>query len=215
MREYTNLEGRDLWEYRLNLSAEEVTFLIDHLLELDGSFAPYYFADDNCSQQILELIEVAKPHLNLASQFHDITIPLDTVKALANKGMLSGEKVRLSLQTEWRTRYTDLHYSEKSALREIVRNPIFIKEQNSGFSFLTAKEQARTLEVSLSYLAIQEYREQKDRKEEKYTLSLARAKIGSQTEPLIIPTPLSPLLSSPSGLLFWIWKMGRSRILSC
>ena len=41
IREYTNLEGRDLWEYRLHLTPEEVTFIIDHLLELEGSWAPY------------------------------------------------------------------------------------------------------------------------------------------------------------------------------
>nr|WP_295902464.1 DUF4105 domain-containing protein [uncultured Bdellovibrio sp.] len=193
IREYTNLEGRNLWEYRLDLSPEQVAFLVDHLLELDGSFAPYYFADDNCSQQILELIEVAKPALNASAAFYDMTIPIDTVKELKKHNMLVGEKLRVSLQAEWQTRFTSLNYSQKDALKEIV----YAKTQ-THLQKLSPKEQAEALEASLSYLAIQEYREQKELKEEKYPLSIARAKLGDQTEPLQIPAPRSPLLGSNS-----------------
>ncbi|MEK2643807.1 Lnb N-terminal periplasmic domain-containing protein [Bdellovibrio sp. BCCA] len=193
IREYTNLEGRNLWEYRLDLSPEQVTFLIDHLLELDGSFAPYYFADDNCSQQILELIEVAKPELNASASFYDVTIPIDTVKELKKHNMLVGEKLRLSLQAEWQTRFTSLNYSQKKALKEIV----YAKTQ-TDLQKLSTKEQAEALEAILSYLAIKEYREEKDLKEEKYPLSVARAKLGPQTEPLQIPNPPSPLFGANS-----------------
>ncbi|MCB0370155.1 MAG: DUF4105 domain-containing protein, partial [Bdellovibrionales bacterium] len=61
IREYTNLEGRDLWEYKLDLSPDEVDFIIDHLLELDGSYSYYYFSDENCSYQILELLNIVRP----------------------------------------------------------------------------------------------------------------------------------------------------------
>lgn len=198
IREYTNLEGRNLWEYRLDLSSEQVSFLIDHLLELEGSYAPYYFSDDNCSQQILELIEVAKPDLDVSTQFHDITIPLDTVKALEEKYMLIGEKVRVSLQTEWQERYIRLNVSEKSALKEIVH-----LQKKDGLKKLSPKEQAETLEASLSYIAIKEYREQKERKEEKYALSIARAQLGNLTEPVTLATPRSPLLSTDSNAFYF------------
>lgn len=198
IREYTNLEGRNLWEYRLDLSPDQVAFLIDHLLELEGSYAPYYFADDNCSQQILELIEVAKPELNISSSFHDMTIPLDTVKALKKENMLIGEKLRLSLQSEWQARFTDLNFSEKEALKEIVH-----KRRTDELQKLPVKEKAETLEATLSYLAIKEYREQKELKEEKYPLLVARAQLGSQTEPLQVPTPRSPLFSHNSSAFYF------------
>ncbi|WP_374076810.1 DUF4105 domain-containing protein [Bdellovibrio bacteriovorus] len=198
IREYTNLEGRNLWEYRLDLSPEQVTFLIDHLLELEGSYAPYYFADDNCSQQILELIEVAKPELNISSSFHDMTIPLDTVKALKKENMLIGEKLRLSLQSEWQTRFTNLNFSEKEALKEIIH-----KKNTNELQKLSVKEKAKTLEATLSYLAIKEYREQKELKEEKYPLLVSRAQLGAQTEPLQVPPPRSPLLSHGSSAFYF------------
>lgn len=198
MREYTNLEGRNLWEYRLNLSSSEVSFLIDHLLELEGSYADYYFLSDNCSQQILELIEVAKPHLDLSSQFHDATIPLDTVKTLNDHWLLSDEKLRLSLQTEWRARYAGLNLAQKKALKKIVRH-----QDTSSLASLDVKEKAETLEASISYLAVKEYREEKEYKNEKYALSVARARLGPQTSPVQIPQPRSPL-SSPNSVAWYL-----------
>lgn len=193
IREYTNLEGRNLWEYRLDFSKEEVSFLIDHLLELEGSYAPYYFTNDNCSKQILELIDVVRPDQNLSASFESISIPLDTVKALSKKGLLRGEKLRISLQAEWRARYANLGYSERRALNKMIDS-----KSHTSLSELSAKDQAKTLEATVSYLALQEYRQQKDLKKEKYALSLARANLGNQTDPVEILKPLSPLHSADS-----------------
>lgn len=193
MREYTNLEGRNLWDYKLNLSKDQVSFLIDHLLELEGSFAPYYFADENCSQQILELIEVAAPDLNIAASFTDVTIPLDTLKALYKKGLLSGEGLRTSLQSDWQTRFTKLNLSQRNHLKEIIREP-----KNPNLTALEAKQQAEVLEASLSYFAVQEYRQKKELSEIKYPLSVARARLGSVTDALETTKSASPLLSPPS-----------------
>ncbi len=200
IQEYSNLEGRDLWEYKLNLSPQQVELMIDHLLELEGSFAPYYFADENCSSQMLELIEVALPEANLTSQFHDFAIPLDTLKAVSAAGLIADEKLRTSLQTEWRARYAQLNFSERPALRAVL-----LKEQDSNKNYLglSKKEKAETLEAALSYLSIREYRDQKEYNDEKYKLSVARAKLGAITEPVTITPPKSPLLS-PSTAAFYL-----------
>jgi hypothetical protein len=199
MREYTNLEGRNLWEYKLKLTPDEVEMMIDHLLELDSSVAPYYFLDDNCSRQILELLEIVKPNLNLTSGFVDSTIPIDTVKVMASKDLLEGEVLRLSLQAEWRDSYAHLNRQQKNALKEITK-----KKNWLGLADLPPKEQAETLEASMRYIAIQDYRDQKDSKDEKYQLSVARAKLGAQTEALQLQVPKSPLTSSDSSA----WYLG-------
>lgn len=197
MREYTNLEGRNLWEYKLKLSPAEVELVIDHLLELDGSVAPYYFLDDNCSRQILELVEVVKPDIDLTSRFVDSTIPLDTVKAMASENLLEGEILRLSLQAEWRNSYAHLNRQQKKILKDITKN-----KKLEGLTALTPKQQAETLEASMRYIAIQDYRNQKDSREEKYSLSVARAKLGPQTEALKLEVPKSPLTSSNSSATY-------------
>ena len=202
IREYTNLEGRDLSEYKMNLKPEEVEFMIDHLLEIEGGYAPYYFADENCSAQILELIEVAKPDLDLTSEFHDIVIPLDTVKVMDRKWLLDGEKVRSSLQAEWHARYSHLNFSQRSALKEIIKD----KSLNEPtYQSLNKKEKATSLEAALSYLALTEYREQKEKKDEKYQLSVARAQLGNITEPVKIPQPKSPLSSPDTSAVYWAY----------
>lgn len=197
IQEYTNLEGRNLWEYKLQLNPEEVEFVIDHLLELEGSFAPYYFLSDNCSQQIIELIEVARPSLPLSAHFVDATIPLDTLKVLNSYGLISDEKTRPSLQSEWRTRFAELNSDQKDKLEKLIKD-----NRLENLSDLPKKEQAEVLEAGLSYLAVKSYRERSEFKDEKYKLSLARAQLGSQTHPLNISMPKSPLLSPDSQAIY-------------
>jgi len=199
IREYTNLEGRDLWEYKLKLSESDVAFLVNHLLELDGSYSYYYFSDENCSYQILELLNLVRPTQNLTKNFSDFVIPLDTLRVLQDLNLLAEEKSRPSLQAEWRSRYAGLGLQQKQELREAVKNPQHFKFTDSP----TNTEKAEVLEASLSYFAIKEYREKKELKDEKYALAVTRAKLGQITEPLIIAPPKSPLLSPRAqGLYF-------------
>jgi hypothetical protein len=198
IREYTNLEGRDIWEYKLNFSENQVALLVDHLLELDGSYSYYFFADENCSYQILEILNVLRPELNLTSSFHDFVIPLDTVRVLQHENLLEGEKLRSSLQAEWRSRYAGLNLSQKKELKDAVKAPKEFKFTED----LSNKEKAETLEATLSYLAIKEYRDQKEYKDDKYTLAVQRAQLGLITEPVEITRPSSPLLSQPSNAAY-------------
>lgn len=198
IQEYTNLEGRSLWEYKLALDPLEVEFVIDHLLELEGSFAPYYFLSDNCSQQIIELIEVAKPSIPVSSHFKDATIPLDTLKILDSYGLLSDEKTRPSLQSEWRMRFTELNGLQKNKLKKLTKD-----NRPEILSDLSKKEQAEVLEAGLSYLAVKSYRDRNEFKNEKHRLAIARAQLGPQTTPLALPTSKSPL-KSPDSQAFYL-----------
>lgn len=198
IREYTNLEGRSLWEYKLKLSASQVDFLINHLLELEGSYSAYYFLTDNCSQQILELLEVAVPERDLTSSFRDATIPLDTLKVLRDQWLLEGERSRPSLQAYWQAHYKNLNSEEKQTVRQIVETGHSSELQN-----LSAHSQASSLEASLSYLAIKEYRNQKEYKDLKYRLSVQRAQLGNITEPVALEAPRSPLLSPDSQVYYF------------
>lgn len=191
MREYTNLEGRDLWEYKLKFSESDVSFLMDHLIELDGSYSNYYFTDENCSYQILEALNVLRPNEDLTKSFHDIVIPLDTVRVLNDLDLLNNETTRPSLQAEWRARYANLGMRQRKELYEAVQNPQEFQWQEE----ISKKEKAEVLEAAMSYVAIKEYREQKEYKNEKYLFSAARAKLGPITDPLITPPPESPLKS--------------------
>ncbi|HVC08533.1 MAG TPA: DUF4105 domain-containing protein [Elusimicrobiota bacterium] len=61
VQEYSNLESRDLWEYRLNLSSATLGRLINHIWEMRSASFPYYFFNRNCSYELLPLLDAADP----------------------------------------------------------------------------------------------------------------------------------------------------------
>ena len=61
VQEYSNMESRDLWEYELALTREQVERLVLHAWETRSTYFDYFFIDENCSYQLLTLLEVADP----------------------------------------------------------------------------------------------------------------------------------------------------------
>jgi hypothetical protein len=101
--EYADWEQRDLWEYQLDLSAEQIDFLLEHLWELRGVAFDYYFFDENCSYQLLELLKVARPDLVYWRRFQMWTAPSDTLRVvLHDAGLLRAVTFRPSITTRLR-----------------------------------------------------------------------------------------------------------------
>lgn len=80
VKEYSDLENRDLWEYQLAFTPAELERLLDHLWELRSVEFPYYFLTRNCSFHLLSLFEAARPGLALREDFPLQAIPTDTVR---------------------------------------------------------------------------------------------------------------------------------------
>lgn len=79
---YGEVESRDIFEYELNLSQNEIRFLLLHLWEIQEADFHYYFLNGNCSYHLLTLLEVVRTDLDLSSHFHMVTIPLESVKVM-------------------------------------------------------------------------------------------------------------------------------------
>ncbi len=99
VREYNDIESRDIWEFPLQLSRQEVTRVLWHLWELKSAQFDYYFVDENCSYQLLSLLQLAREDLDLVSQFPLYAIPSDTVTALEQVGLLDSPRYRASQGT--------------------------------------------------------------------------------------------------------------------
>ena len=100
VKEYGDLESRDLWEYELNLSPEETRFLVQHIWEMQHVSFPYYFVSDNCAYRLLGLIDLVRPELNLKQQFKVAAIPMQTIKAIDQQGIVSETVYRPALETQ-------------------------------------------------------------------------------------------------------------------
>jgi hypothetical protein len=55
---YGDVELRDMWEYKLALSPEDIALIIDHLWEILPAKFDYYFMDENCAYHFAKLIEL-------------------------------------------------------------------------------------------------------------------------------------------------------------
>lgn len=102
VKEYNDLEHRDMWEYRLNLSADEVRKMLNHIWELQNIHSSYYFLDENCSYNLLFLIEAAKPELHLTEQTGIFVLPTHTVQIIMDNGIVEDIHYRPSQGTKIR-----------------------------------------------------------------------------------------------------------------
>lgn len=175
IKEYTNLEGRDLWEYQLNLTESEVDRLLKYLLEMEKIYIDYYFLDDNCSFQVMWALQVIRPELNLVHDDEPWMIPLDTIKIAERAHLIEGKKYRPSLIREWQTRFQALNSAEKKELREVVDQKVLSSDP-------------AVIEAAQVYTDLKSD-DQPDRKKEKsFLLARRRAKLPSTSE-LKIPSP--------------------------
>lgn len=114
IKEYTNLEGRDLWEYELDFTEDEVKVLLQILLNEEDKSYDYYFLTDNCSYRILWLLQRVRPQLNFFTDYKPYVIPLDTVKALLKqKGLVTRVSYRPSLKTKYEHQKKTMHRNVK------------------------------------------------------------------------------------------------------
>ncbi|MGQ0645910.1 MAG: Lnb N-terminal periplasmic domain-containing protein [Elusimicrobiota bacterium] len=122
VQKYNNIESRHLWEYRLALGPESLDRLLAHLWELGGTHFDYYFLTDNCSYQLLPLLEAADPSLDISRQFRFKVIPADTIRAvLPRPGLVSERKLRPSAVQVMLARRRLLTPEERSAAEAVAR----------------------------------------------------------------------------------------------
>jgi len=124
IREYNDYESRDLWEYDLALTPEQVKLVTAHLWELGSTYFEYYYLSENCSYQIIAALEVADPKIHLLDHTGWPVIPADTVKALfENPGLVQSVHYRPSNRTELRQRLDSLTADERDMLAKLLDDP--------------------------------------------------------------------------------------------
>ena len=182
IREYINLEGRDIWEYHLNFTPEEVNTLVNHLIEMETARAPYLFFNDNCSYQILKALEVVRPQVNLSEGFGPFVIPIDTVKEMESLSkspdlkIIEYKKYKKSLKTDYVESFSRLDSLQKKALDVAVEELKIPSDYE-----LNPKEKAEVYEAAMKYYALKAFRTKQDFEDEKYKLYLERVDLGPVT----------------------------------
>lgn len=151
VKDYNDVESRDLWEYELALGPNELERVVLHLWELRNIRFRYFFFLQNCSYRLLQLLEVARPGLELTDRFRVAAIPTDTVRAvLAQEGMLREVRYRPGAATVLRAHLARLSPPARdlvSALAAGDRSP-----DGPELRGLTETEQGQVLQVAYELL---------------------------------------------------------------
>lgn len=199
VREYNDLESRDMWEYELKLSEEEVNNILLHLWELKEARFDYYFIDENCSYQLLALLQLAREDLDLISEFNYHVIPSDTVAVLRDAQLLSEPSYRAASGTKLLFFATQLTEAEVNASKLVMEGK-FPEEFEAEFAQVNSVESlAKVYEMAYEWLNYQYYDDRLLRDETAPLLTkilIARSKLKIKS-PLVMPE--KPALSPEKG----------------
>lgn len=150
IQEYGRIEHRDIWEYKLNLTPAEIELMITHLWELKDINFDYYFFDENCSYRLLELIEVARPEIELTDEFIVTAIPVDTVRAIENADMVESISYRPAQATEIQFKLEQLSEQHREIVKQLSEDINIIDSEM--FSRLTVEQQKKITDLTYRYL---------------------------------------------------------------
>ena len=154
IQEYSRIERRDIWEYELNFTPEEVQRLVLHLWELKEIQFDYYFFDENCSYRLLELLEVARPSLDLISEFVVTAIPVDTVRAVENADLITQINYRPAEVTKLEHRLTQMSDQEKKLVLQLAEDANALDSEH--FKRLSSHQQRNVIDAAYQYIRYQQ-----------------------------------------------------------
>ena len=190
LSEYRSLENRDLWEYRLNLTAEETGRMVEHVWELKQIRFSYFFFDENCSYRLLELLQVARPGLKLTDQFGLTAIPTDTVKAIKAAGLVEKIDYRPSRERELLSRAEPLDADEQQWVLKVSAD----QKQLQNSEYLAQPKERRALIQDAAY-RLERYRAnglERDTQRSQRSFELLQAINQNPPPQLDIPRPGLP-----------------------
>ncbi len=191
VREYSEMENRDIWEYELDLAPEEVNRVLMHAWELGPTHFQYFFFDENCSYHLLGLLQVARPEMNLTDRFRWWALPSDTVRAVTEyPGLVRNVVYRPANATVIRHRLSLMDSEERRLVKDLS-----LRRTSPGdpdVSALSPRRAAAVLEASYDYVNYQRAIGAKDvpeqgEAERELLLARSRIDVDAPVPPVSVP----------------------------
>jgi len=183
VREYNDLERRDVWEYPLALTPAEVERMTLHIWELRDIASDYYFFDENCSYNLLFLLEAARPEVNLTGASRPWVIPLDTVRIVAAAGLISDVRYRPSKATRIAALAGRMDHTETALALNLLAEELAVAELAAAG--IDSAAQMRILDVAIETTEFRYYRKELDQaayQQRSLELLRARSRLGRATD---------------------------------
>ncbi len=193
LKEYRDTENRDIWEYDLNLSKAETLRMFEHIWEIKDVHSSYFFFTDNCSYEMLWLIEAARPTAHLREHFFFDVIPLETVHVAEAEGLLEKASYRPSKRSIIEAYKGVLPYRAIILAKQLAKAKSIPKNLLESHYSEDIKRYTLEAAIELTQYYYQKGEFDKDRYLDIFhTLTSTRAKLG-RTKKVTPKTPPNPL----------------------
>lgn len=157
---YSETELRDMWEYKLALSQDDIQFLLAHLWELENATMTYYFFEQNCAYQLAKLLSLVfdKP---LIAPNKAWVMPFDLLVMMqrqqATRPMFNDVIYHGSRQQTLYDRWQQLTHKEQQTLLQILERPP--EDTQAKLATLDETSAIRVIDTLYDYFAFIEQKE--------------------------------------------------------
>lgn len=142
---YSNNEFRDIWEYKLNLSKEKVSFFQLHLWEIVGKNFQYLFLNKNCGYELSKMLEIIQDE-EIAKSSYLWFAPIETFHTLSeidsNHSIIKQKIFHPSEQKKVYKKFQMLSETEQEIATDLVKN-----EMEDPFGRLYGLEDAMKIDI--------------------------------------------------------------------
>jgi hypothetical protein len=188
VREYSDIENRDVWEYELTLTPEEIDRMLKHVWELGPIRFDYYFFDENCAYHLLSVLDVARPGLHLTDQFRWWAIPSDTVRAVSEvPGLVSKVVYRPATTTLIEARVHTMEKPQALLARDVVLHRVPLDD--ARVTQLPPSQAAAVVELAYDYATYRHSSGTPGGESFMRELLLARSRVDVPTTAPVVPVP--------------------------
>ncbi len=199
IQSYANMEQRDMWEYGLNLDSAQINTLVDHVWELGDTWMDYYFFDENCSYNILTILDVVNPGWKLSDDYEYFAVPVETLKSIERiPGLVDKIYFRPSLFTKMTYNYEHLTEAGQSVVNNIKDADTIDLHTEIQKTQLDSGKFLQAVDVGLDYVQMKK-RKSKEIEDLRYwgkkqrSLLLQRVKFNKTKAEKILDVPIDSL----------------------
>ncbi|MDY3707722.1 MAG: DUF4105 domain-containing protein [Treponema berlinense] len=152
IKQYSDMDMRDMWEYRLNLTDDEKDRMLRHVFDLAGIYSRYYFTGENCSYNLLFLIEAARPSTKVTELIGGVVEPVETVKLVYESGLTDKVEYRPSIYSKIENEKTLLTKKEQKFAKKLCLGKTTVED--FPFENISPEKQAALWELCANYLNV-------------------------------------------------------------